>query len=134
MAHYDVIIVGAGAGGGVVAGVLAEAGRRVLLLERGAHLSYDEIARDHLRNHRLALYGHNTGPEPDGHPRVFVDPTGREQIVRPHEGGYHNNAMTVGGGTRVYGAQAWRFLPQDFRMASEYGVPEGSSLADWPIS
>src|SRR5690606_13362875 len=37
-------------------------------------------------------------------------------------------------GTRVYGAQAWRFMPQDFRMASIYGVPEGSSLADWPIS
>jgi choline dehydrogenase-like flavoprotein len=41
--------------------------------------------------------------------------------------------MTVGGGTRVYGAQAWRFAPQDFLMASAYGVPEGSGLADWPI-
>jgi len=40
----------------------------------------------------------------------------------------------VGGGTRVYGAQAWRFLPQDFRMASLYGIPTGSSLADWPIN
>lgn len=33
----------------------------------------------------------------------------------------------------MYGAQAWRFHPLDFRMASTYGVPEGSSLADWPI-
>ena len=41
--------------------------------------------------------------------------------------------MTVGGGTRVYGAQAWRFAPEDFRMASTYGVPDGSGLADWPI-
>ena len=41
--------------------------------------------------------------------------------------------MAVGGGTRVYGAQAWRFLPTDFAMASTYGVPPGSSLADWPI-
>ncbi len=69
-----------------------------------------------------------------GNPRVFVDHTGEAHVVAPHEGGYHNNAMTVGGGTRVYGAQAWRFLPEDFRMASEYGVPEDSSLADWPIS
>jgi choline dehydrogenase-like flavoprotein len=40
----------------------------------------------------------------------------------------------VGGGTRVFGAQAWRFCPEDFRMASTYGIPDGSSLADWPIS
>ena len=53
--------------------------------------------------------------------------------MQPHEAGYSNNAMTVGGGTRVYGAQAWRFAPEDFRMASIYGVPEGSGLADWPI-
>ena len=45
-----------------------------------------------------------------------------------------NNAITVGGGTRVFGAQAWRFHPDDFRMASVYGVPEGSALADWPIT
>jgi choline dehydrogenase-like flavoprotein len=134
MQSYDAIIVGAGAGGGIVAGVLAEAGKRVLLLERGRALRYEEIPRDHLRNHRLPLYGHNTGPELDGNPRVFVDPQGNARALRPHEGGYHNNAVCVGGGTRVYGAQAWRFLPQDFRMASLYGVPEGSSLADWPIT
>jgi choline dehydrogenase-like flavoprotein len=34
----------------------------------------------------------------------------------------------------VYGAQAWRFHPLDFKMASTYGVPKNSSLADWPIS
>ncbi len=46
---------------------------------------------------------------------------------------YGSNANTVGGGTRVYGAQAWRFVPEDFAMASTYGVPAGSALADWPI-
>jgi len=39
----------------------------------------------------------------------------------------------VGGGTLSYGAMAWRYHPTDFRMASAYGVPEGSTLADWPI-
>ena len=134
MNDYDVIIVGAGAAGGIVACVLAEAGKRVLLLERGPALSFKEIPRDHLRNQRLSIYGHNAGPALSGNPRVFVDPSGVSRIVKPHELDYHNNAACLGGGTRVYGAQAWRFLPDDFRMASKYGIPKGSSLADWPIS
>ena len=134
MTSYDAIIIGTGAAGGIVAGVLAEAGRNVLLLERGPALSFSQIGRDHLRNQRLSIYGHNAGPELEGNPRVFVDASGNERTVRPHEANYHNNAACVGGGTRVYGAQAWRFMPTDFRMASTYGVPAGSSLADWPIS
>jgi choline dehydrogenase-like flavoprotein len=134
MNEYDAIIIGTGAAGGIVACVLAEAGKHVLLLERGTALSFADVGRDHLRNQRLAIYGHNAGPELIGNPRVFVDPQGEPRIVKPYELDYHNNAACVGGGTRVYGAQAWRFNPDDFRMASKYGVPEGSSLDDWPIS
>lgn len=39
----DVVIVGSGAGGAVVAALLAEAGRRVVVLEEGPHVSVDEI-------------------------------------------------------------------------------------------
>lgn len=130
--QYDAIVVGAGAGGGVIVGVLSEAGKRVLLLERGAMLSFGQVGRDHLRNMRLSKYGNNAGPDGPAHVRVWAD-SKTEEAVLPHENGYHNNAATVGGGTRVYGAQAWRFHPLDFRMATTYGVPGGSSLADWPI-
>ncbi len=133
MNTYDVIVVGAGAGGGVAAGVLAEAGKTVLLIERGRELPFDEVPRDHLRNHRYSRYGHNTGPSLEGNPRVLEDLDGHVRTLRPHEDAYQNNAAGVGGGARVYGAQAWRYLPADFEMASTYGVPAGSSLADWPI-
>ncbi len=129
---FDAVIIGAGAGGGAAACTLSEAGLRVLVLERGRDLSFDEVGRDHLRSQRLSLYGHNAGPDQQ-HPRVFVSPHGVESTVLPWQGGYQNNAGCVGGGTRVYGAQAWRFMPQDFGMASRYGVPGASSLADWPL-
>ena len=38
MEHYDVIIIGTGAGGGTLAHRLAPSGKRILLLERGGYL------------------------------------------------------------------------------------------------
>src|SRR5262245_49475526 len=114
MMQYDAVVIGAGAAGGIVAGVVSEVGKKVLLIERGHDLSFQEVGRDHLRNQRLSHYGHNAGPEIDGNPRVIQDFT-QQRLVSPHEGAYQANAATVGGGTRIYGAQAWRFMPQDFR-------------------
>jgi len=44
-AGFDVIVVGSGAGGGVVAGELAGCGRKVLLLEAGPHLTSADFKR-----------------------------------------------------------------------------------------
>ena len=129
---YDAIVIGAGAGGGVAAYVLASRGARVLLLEEGPWIDLASSGRDPLRNHRLSQYGDNTGL-PDDARRVIVSPEGAPTVVRGYQPGYNHIATGVGGGTSVYGAQAWRFDPLDFRMASTYGVPEGSSLADWPF-
>ncbi|HVC88212.1 MAG TPA: GMC family oxidoreductase [Gaiellaceae bacterium] len=43
--RYDFVVVGSGAGGGVVAGELAQRGRRVLLLETGPHLTAADFTR-----------------------------------------------------------------------------------------
>jgi choline dehydrogenase-like flavoprotein len=131
-AKYDAIIIGAGAGGGVAADVLTAAGKCVLLLERGGWQTFAQTKRDPLRNQRLSQYGHNAGPS-DDHPRVVQNADGSTRVALPWQDGYHANAAAVGGGTLVYGGQAWRFHPLDFKMASTYGVPAGSSLADWPI-
>ncbi|MDN4480644.1 GMC family oxidoreductase [Demequina muriae] len=129
--RYDAVVIGSGAGGSVAAQEYAEAGLRVLVIERGHAPPTHALARDHLRNPRAdAGLDVLTGPSIHGNPRVLGDGT----VVTSADPRWGNNAMTLGGGTRVYGGQAWRFSPDDFRMASTYGVPEGSALADWPVS
>jgi len=134
MKQVNAVIVGAGAAGGIVAKELAVAGLSVVLLERGKWYTAYDCRKDDLRNQRTTVLGNGFGPEDDGNPRVVVDSSGVPRIVLPSDGAYSNNAACVGGGTLSYGAQAWRYLPQDFRMRSTYGAPQGSSLEDWPIS
>lgn len=131
--RYDAVVVGSGPGGGVAAALLAESGRRVLVVEAGTWPGTAELTGDHLRNPR-SDWGllPRSGPLDDHDLRVLE--IGRStRTLRPYEASWANNAMTVGGGSRVYGAQAWRFEPRDFTMASTYGVPDGSALADWPF-
>jgi choline dehydrogenase-like flavoprotein len=128
------VVIGAGAGGGVVAKELATNGFHVVLLERGKWNTPNDDRKDDLRNQRTSLLGNPFGPEDDLNPRVVVDEHGKERIVQPSQGGYQNNAACVGGGTLSYGAMAWRYMEKDFHMRSTYGTPAGSTLDDWPIS
>ncbi len=130
----DAVVIGAGAGGGVTFCQLAEAGLSVVCLERGRWHSPFEERKDDLVNQRNSSLGVAYGPDEDKNPRVFVDLDGRERVVHPRDGAYQPNAACVGGGTFSYGAQAWRYMPQDFRMRTTYGAIEGSTLEDWPIS
>ena len=134
MKQVNAVIVGAGAAGGIVAKELATAGLSVVLLERGKWYTANDCRKDDLRNQRTTVLGNAFGPEDEGNPRVWVDPRGEAHLALASEGSYQNDAACVGGGTLSYGAQAWRYMPQDFRMRSTYGAPQGSSLEDWPIS
>jgi choline dehydrogenase-like flavoprotein len=134
MNKVNAVVVGSGAGGGIVAKELATHGWSVVLLERGKWYTPWECRKDDLRNQRTTLLGSAFGPEEEGHPRVAIDPDGRERVLSPSMAGYNNNAACVGGGTLSYGAMAWRFMEKDFRMRSTYGAPEGSTLEDWPLS
>jgi len=130
----NAVVIGSGAGGGVVAKELAEAGLTVVILERGRWVTPDEERKDDLRNQRTTALGVPYGPDEEKEPRVFVDAQGHAEVVWPADGAYNNNAACVGGGTLSYGAMAWRYMAQDFRMKSLYGAPPGSTLEDWPIT
>jgi choline dehydrogenase-like flavoprotein len=135
MKKVNAVIVGAGAAGGIVAKELSVAGLNVVLLERGKWYTANDCRKDDLRNQSVTVLGCAFGPEDEGNPRVWVDARGAAHTVVPSDGGmYQNVAACVGGGTLSWGAQAWRFLPQDFKMRSTYGALPGSSTEDWPIS
>jgi len=55
--RVNTVVVGAGAGGGIVAKELAEAGLSVVLLERGKWYSAFDCRKDDLRNQRTSVLG-----------------------------------------------------------------------------
>ena len=125
---YDVCIVGSGAGGGIAAYVLAKAGARVLVLEKGPWLTEQDFGDDELRFGERNLIDQ----DPLIEPRTFRD--------RPEEGPHQfvgkvlPVSRCVGGGSVHYGSVCFRFRPEDFRARSTWGDLPGADIVDWPIS
>ena len=132
--HVNAIVVGAGAGGGVVAKELAVSGLSVILFERGDWPVYDSHSNDELISQRVQVLANAFGPDWKRNPRVLIDSEGKRTTITPADGGYSHNAACVGSGTVSYGAMAWRFMPEDFKMKTVYGSVEGSTLEDWPFT
>ena len=70
--RFDVIVVGSGAGGGVVAGELAERGRNVLLLEAGPHLTAVDFDRWEAKATHQFWWPVRFGFLPDGDAVAFL--------------------------------------------------------------
>ncbi len=70
--RYDVVVVGSGAGGGVVAGELAQCGRSVLLLETGPHRTADDFVRWEAKATHDLWWPTRLAPLPDGDVVAFL--------------------------------------------------------------
>ena len=70
--EFDVVVVGSGAGGGVVAGELAERGRDVLLLEVGPHLTAADFVRWEAKATHDLFWPLRLAPLPGGEMLAFL--------------------------------------------------------------
>jgi choline dehydrogenase-like flavoprotein len=132
--HVNAVVVGAGAGGGVVARELATGGLTVVLFERGRWHTYDEHGDDELTSQRTFPLKCGYGPDNERNWRMAPDGKNGWVKVFPNQWSYGNNAACVGSGTVSYGAMAWRFQPEDFHLKTKYGAVPGSTLDDWPLT
>ena len=110
--HFDVIIIGTGAGGGTLAYALAPSGKRILILERGDYVPREQ---DNWSTRAVNVEGKYQTKE------LWRDKDGEE--LHPHTNYY------VGGNTKFYGAALFRLRKEDFGELTHYG---GISPA-WPI-
>jgi choline dehydrogenase-like flavoprotein len=130
----DVVVVGSGAGGGVVAKELAEAGLSVVVFERGK--AYTTADFDHSEMESQYSTPPAYGPAVFPNPRTFRY-TDREEariVYAGVDGVYGRTAAAVGGATLAYGAAAWRYKREDFRMKSTYGTIAGSKTGPLPMT
>lgn len=110
--HYDIIIIGSGAGGGTIAHALAETGKKILIIERGDYLPREKA---------------NWEPK-----AVFLeDRYHTKEKWYDKDGKAFTPGMNyyVGGNTKVYGAALLRLREKDFHEVKHYG---GISPA-WPL-
>lgn len=95
--HYDVIIIGTGAGGGTLARVLAPSGKRILVLERGNFLPKEKENWD-----SREVYGRDRYRTTE----VWYDKNGNPFTPFTH--------YFIGGNTKFYGSALYRFRERDF--------------------
>jgi choline dehydrogenase-like flavoprotein len=105
MAQHDVIIIGSGAGGASVAYKLVNAGKRVLLIEKGPFLPRNESTLEVRQVFVDGVFKNHV---------VWLDGKGREFVP----GEFYN----VGGKTKWYGAALFRFRPVEFEAEAGYDV------------
>lgn len=121
----DVIVIGSGAVGSNTAYALAKQGKSVILLEAGERVPRWKIVQNFRNGSRR---GDNVGPYPNT-PQV---PTSRFDGYVKNTGDFNMTPgflKIVGGTTWHWGGAAWRYIPNDFKINTLYGVGR-----DWPIA
>jgi choline dehydrogenase-like flavoprotein len=133
-ATADVIVVGSGVAGALIANQLVSEGYSVLILEAGLRIQRAQ-AVENWRNmpfdNRIGSDYQGLYPQAEHAPAPLYFPKNNYVgLSGPSGSSFQQGYLrTLGGTTWHWAASCWRHLPVDFRMKSEYGVGR-----DWPIS
>jgi choline dehydrogenase-like flavoprotein len=123
----DVIVVGSGVAGALVATGLAQRGVSVLILEAGPEIDrIQAVMRNQLSAVRVPEAAY---PDTEYAPRPVTLKQGSYYVQSGPESFTSTYERVVGGTTWHWLGTALRLYPNDFRMRSTYGVS-----TDWPIS
>lgn len=130
VAEHDAVIIGAGVAGALIAAELAKNGVRTLVLEAGPRVKdrtgFVESYATALAKVPSAPYGYPGQNENAPAPRVTDGPDGYYQQEGPARFKSTYQRL-VGGSTWHWLGNAPRFLVNDFRMKTLYGIGD-----DWP--